>query len=349
MILDGLTILVTGGTGSLGNAVIRRMMNGELGRPRKILIFSRDELKQHEMRVRWHQARLAIEDLRDFSAKDVFEFHIGDVRLYDTLMSVLRKADIVINAAALKQVPQCEYFPFEAMRTNVEGTHNLIRAIKEHGLDVQKVIAISTDKACKPVNVMGMTKALQERLIISANLDCPGTHFMAVRYGNVVASRGSVVPHFQSQINSEGPVTITSAEMTRFLLTLDQAVDTVFEALRSGQPGDTLVPQVPSARVIDIARAMINGRSIDLEIIGVRPGEKIHEILISEEECRRTSERNGYYVIHSVIPEIGSHSRPLVRDSEYCSSETLMSVEEIHCLLQDAGFCRSLVDAPSTV
>jgi len=349
MLLDGLNIVVTGGTGSLGKMLIRRLMTGELGRPRKILVFSRDELKQHEMRISWHQAKLAIEDLRDFSAEDVLEFHIGDVRLYDTLLSVLRKADIVIGAAALKQVPQCEYFPFEAVRTNVEGTHNLIRAIREHGLDVQKVITISTDKACKPVNAMGMTKALQERLIISANLDYPGTHFMAVRYGNVVASRGSVVPHFQNQIDSGGPVTVTSAEMTRFLLTLDQAVDTVFEALRSGQPGDTLIPQVPSARVIDIARSMINGRPIDIQVIGVRPGEKIHEILISEEECGRTSERNGYYVIHSVIPEIGSHSRPLVRDSEYSSCETLMSGEDIHRLLQDAGFCGGSVHARSDV
>lgn len=338
MSLEGLTVLVTGGTGSLGNAIIRRIMTGELGRPRKVIVFSRDELKQHEMRLRWYQDSRAIEDLRQFSAKDVLEFRIGDVRLYDTLMPSLAQADVVFNTAALKQVPQCEYFPFEAVRTNIEGPYNLVRGIREHRLSVQKVITISTDKACKPVNVMGMTKALQERVILSANLECAGTDFMAVRYGNVVASRGSVVPVFQKQIEQGGPLTITSAEMTRFLLTLDQAVDTVFEVLLHGERGETLIPQVPSARVTDIAQAMIGSRSITTETIGIRPGEKIHEILISEEECHRTTERNGYYVIHSILPELAQNQIEPIRTTEYSSAENLLTQEAVRALLVEQGF-----------
>ena len=338
MELDGLTILITGGTGSLGNALVSRIMTGEMGRPRKVLVFSRDELKQHEMRIRWHQARSPIEDLRDFSPKDVLEFHVGDIRLYDTLAPVLQRANIVINTAALKQVPQCEYFPFEAVRTNIEGVYNLVRGIREHRLPIQKVVTISTDKACKPVNVMGMTKAIQERVILAANIESQKTNFMAVRYGNVIASRGSVVPHFQAQVDAGGPLTVTSAEMTRFLLSLDQAVDTVFEALRSGRPGETIIPKAPSARVTDIARAMIGPRPIPIEVIGIRPGEKIHEILISEEECRRTSERNGYYVVHSILPEITDYSIQPVRTTEYSSSENLLALEEVQLCLNKSGF-----------
>ncbi len=341
MILDNLTVLITGGTGSLGHAVISRLMTGEMGKPRKVIVFSRDELKQHEMRLRWLQPSPPIEDLRDFSPKDVLEFRMGDVRLYDTLMPALRKADIVVNAAALKQVPQCEYFPFEAVRTNILGPYNIVSAIREHRLPIQKVVTISTDKACKPVNVMGMTKAIQERLILSANLECPDTHFMAVRYGNVVASRGSVVPLFQKQLADNGQLTITSPDMTRFLLTLDQAVDTVFEALRFGAGGETLIPQVPSARVIDIAQAMVGSRTNGIKIIGIRPGEKIHEILISEEECRRTTERNDYYVIHSILPEIGQQNIESVRDEEYSSAENLLSPQEVQSLLARLGFCEA--------
>jgi FlaA1/EpsC-like NDP-sugar epimerase len=337
MTLDNLTILVTGGTGSLGNAVIRRLVTGEMGRPRKIIVFSRDELKQHEMRVRWHQ-QTPIEDLRAFSPKDVIEFRVGDVRLYDTLLPALQRADIVVNAAALKQVPQCEYFPFEAVRTNVMGAQNLVRGIREHRLPVRTLVTISTDKACKPVNVMGMTKALQERVILSAAHDYDDTRFMAVRYGNVVASRGSVVPHFHAQICNGGPLTVTSPEMTRFLLTLDHAVDTIFEALRAGHTGETIIPKAPSARVIDIARAMIGPRSLPIEIIGIRPGEKIHEILISEEEALRTTKRNGYYVIASVLAGTVTPAR----QTEYSSGDAPLSQAGVSDLLRRSGF----LDAP---
>ena len=339
MNLEGLNVLITGGTGSLGKAIIRRAMTGEMGKPRKIVVFSRDELKQHEMRIQWHQARDTIEDLRDFSPTDILEFQIGDIRMLDTLLPVLRKADIVINTAALKQVPQCEYFPYEAVRTNIEGPYNIIRGIREHSLAVQKVVTISTDKACKPVNVMGMTKALQERLILAGNTDGCNTEFLAVRYGNVIASRGSVIPHFKKQIEAGGPVTITSLDMTRFLLTLDQAVDVVFEALRQGTRGETLVPKVPAARIIDIARAMIGSRNVEIEEIGIRPGEKLDEILLSEEECRRTFERNGHYIINSILPLGCANQAPAdVRTSEYTSRENLLSMEELSRLLAGAGY-----------
>jgi UDP-glucose 4-epimerase len=332
MNLDGLTVLITGGTGSLGNAIVRRIMTGEMGKIRKILVFSRDELKQYNMRNQ------ASEDIRTFAIEDLIEFHIGDIRLYDTLLPVLRRADVVINAAALKQVPQCEFFPYEAVRTNIIGPYNIVRGIREHRLDVQKVITISTDKACKPVNVMGMTKALQERLLLAGNADVADTDFMAVRYGNVIASRGSVIPYFKKQIEAGGPITITSPKMTRFLLTLDRAVDVVFEALRGGQRGEILVPQVPSARIIDIARVMIGSRDIEIEEIGIRPGEKIDEILLSEEECLRTSERNGYYVINTILP-IAKSTRDFepVRTSEYTSGEDFISMEELTELLVGAG------------
>ena len=234
----------------------------------------------------------------------MLEFRIGDVRDIHSVAEALRGVDVVFNAAALKQVPSCEYFPFEAVSTNVIGPENIVRAIREQDLPVETVVGISTDKACKPVNVMGMTKALQERIFIKANLDCTKTRFICVRYGNVLASRGSVIPLFHEQIENGGPVTITTSDMTRFLLSLDQAVDTIFEAVKLGQPGETYIPRVPSAKVIDIADALIGDREIKTEITGIRPGEKIHEVLVSEEEAYRTIERGNYYVILPMLPEL---------------------------------------------
>jgi UDP-glucose 4-epimerase len=182
----------------------------------------------------------------------------------------------------LKQVPTCEYFPVQALQTNCLGAYNITRAIEENNYPVETVVGISTDKACKPVNVMGMTKSIQERIFIAANIMVPKTRFICVRYGNVLASRGSVIPLFQEQIRNGGPVTITVAEMTRFLLSLDQAVDTVFAAVRRADPGDTYIPGAPSATVLNIARALIGERKIETVVTGIRPGEKIHEILVSE-------------------------------------------------------------------
>jgi len=304
--LEGKRILVTGGTGSLGQAVVRRLLTGEMGQPAKITVFSRDEAKQHYMRLSYLNRRAATDEVIYRNFQELLSFRIGDVRDYSSVLQAAREADIVIHAAALKQVPTCEYFPFQAVQTNIIGPHNVVRAIRENNTPVRLVVGISTDKACKPINVMGMTKALQERLFIEANVDCPDTRFACVRYGNVIASRGSVVPLFLDQIAHGGPVTVTLKEMTRFLLSLDQAVDTVFAAIRGALAGETYVPQVPAARVVDLAEVLINGRDIPIVYTGIRPGEKIHEIMVSEEECYRTVERDGYYVICPMLPELRS-------------------------------------------
>src|SRR6188472_666153 len=289
--LDGKHIVVTGGTGSLGKVLTRRLLGGEMGRPRRITVFSRDEAKQHDMRLHYKNRVVATDEIVYRNFNELLTFVIGDVRDYHSVASVLRTADVVVNAAALKQVPTCEYFPYEAVQTNITGPENIIRAIRENGLRIETVVGVSTDKACKPVNVMGMTKAIQERVFTSANITCPDTRFVCVRYGNVLASRGSVIPLFHEQIRSGGPVTITTVDMTRFLLSLDDAVDTVLAALQTAEPGETYVPRAPSARVVDIAGALIGDLPIEMKVTGIRPGEKIHEVMVSEEEAYRTVER----------------------------------------------------------
>jgi len=339
-------VVVTGGTGSLGKVLTRRLLSGEIGEPSKIIVFSRDEAKQHQMRVEYMNRGAVTDEVIYRNFEQLLEFRIGDVRDYDSVVSVLRDADVVFHAAALKQVPACEYFPFEAVRTNVLGPQNVVRAIHEHDLPVETVIGISTDKACKPVNVMGMTKALLERVFMRANLDCRQTRFVCVRYGNVLASRGSVVPLFCEQIRNGGPVTITSSDMTRFLLSLEQAVDTVFAALREAQRGETYIPRVPSARIEDVARALIGTREIGTEVIGIRPGEKLHEILISEEEAHRTTARGDYYVIRPILPELrlSRVSEPLL-EQEYSSADDVMSFDATAALLERNGLL-TLDDRP---
>ncbi len=318
-------IVVTGGTGSLGKVLVRRLLSGELGTPQKIVVFSRDEAKQHELRLAFQGRRVATDEVIYHNFERLLQFQVGDVRDYHSVNAALRNADIVFHAAALKQVPTCEYFPFEAVATNVVGTENIVRAIRENQLPVKTVVGISTDKACKPVSVMGMTKAIQERIFVRANLDCPETRFICVRYGNVLASRGSVIPLFHDQIRRGGPVTITTEGMTRFLMSLNEAVDTIFAALKHANKGDIFVPRVPSARVIDVAEALIDGRPIETRVIGIRPGEKLHEVLISEEEAHHTVERNSYYVITPMLPELRSScedARPLAR--EYSSADDVL-------------------------
>jgi UDP-glucose 4-epimerase len=248
----------------------------------------------------------------------------------------MRNADVVINAAALKQVPTCEYFPDQAVLTNCIGATNITRAISELHLPVEVVVGISTDKACKPVNVMGMSKALAERIFTAANVLNPQTRFVCVRYGNVLASRGSVIPLFHQQIQRGGPLTVTAGSMTRFLMTLNQAVDTVFEALDQAAPGEIVVPVAPSATVMDIAKALIEDRPIEIRVTGVRPGEKEHEILVSDEECRHTYRRGSYYAIAPMLPELASHEAnrvaPLSR--EYSSADTPATLDETVALLR---------------
>lgn len=330
IMLTNKTLLITGGTGSLGKVLIRRLLSSEMGQPKKIIVFSRDEAKQHFMRMEYLNRKVVTDEVIYKNFCRVLEFRIGDVRDLHSVAEALRGVDVVFNAAALKQVPSCEYFPYEAVQTNVTGPENIVRAIREQDLPVETVVGISTDKACKPVNVMGMTKALQERIFIKANLDCPNTRFICVRYGNVLASRGSVIPLFHEQIEKGGPVTITTADMTRFLLSLDQAVDTIFEAVKRGRPGETYIPRVPSAKVIDIAKALIGDREIRIDITGIRPGEKVHEILVSEEEANRTIERGDYYVILPMLPELNRDGLPAnAINMEYSSGENLMNPEEV--------------------
>ena len=331
----GKRILITGGTGSLGKTLVRRLLSGEMGEPAKIIVFSRDEAKQHFMRLDFQQRAVATDEIIYRNFQQRLEFRIGDIRDFGSVASVLRDSDIVFNAAAMKQVPTCEYFPFEAVRTNILGAENIVRAIQEHTLMVETVVGISTDKACKPVNTMGMTKAIQERVFIQGNMRCSGTRFVCVRYGNVLASRGSVIPLFHEQITRGGPVTITTTDMTRFLLSLDDAVDTVFAAIREALPGETYVPRAPSARVVDIVRALIGERKIETVITGIRPGEKIHEIMVSDEESHRAVERGRWYALLPMLPEVcGERTGSGCLTQEYSSNDTLMNLEETAALLK---------------
>jgi FlaA1/EpsC-like NDP-sugar epimerase len=341
-VFEGKRILITGGTGSLGKTLARRILSGRHGTPARVVIFSRDEAKQHEMRMSYLQRRVATDEVIFHNFERTLEFVIGDVRDFASVARACSDADIVFNAAALKQVPSCEYFPYEAVRTNVDGPENIVRAICELKLPVESVVGISTDKACKPVNVMGMTKALQERIFLAANLRSGGTRFVCARYGNVLASRGSVIPLFHDQIRAGGPVTITTPEMTRFLLSLEQAVDTIVAAVEHAAPGETFIPRVPAALVTDIADVLIGDRPIQTKIIGVRPGEKVHESLISEEEATRTVERGEYFAIRAMLPEVdGDREEVPALVGEFSSDRFVMDREGTRALLEHNGLLLS--------
>ena len=335
MYLDNKRVLITGGTGSLGKVLVRRILSGQLGSPKSLVVFSRDEAKQHDLRMDYLNHRSATDEVMYHNFERTLQFKIGDVRDFHSVAQALTSADIVFNAAALKQVPACEYFPFEAVKTNIEGAENIVRAIIELKLPVQSVVAISTDKACKPTNVMGMTKAIQERIFLAANISCPQTRFIAVRYGNVLASRGSVVPLFIDQIAAGGPITLTDKNMTRFLLTLDQAVDTVFEALQFAAAGETYIPKIKAALIQDVAAALIGSKKIKIVESGIRPGEKMHEIMISEEESLRTISRGDYFAIKSILPEVATaSSESLIEFAEISSANYLMSTGEVKDFLE---------------
>lgn len=329
---------MTGGTGSLGKSLVKRLLTGRHGMPRSITVFSRDEAKQHYMRLDFLQKATATDDVIYRNSQEVLNFRIGDVRDYSALVAAMRNTDIVFHAAALKQVPSCEYFPAEAVMTNIYGAQNIVKAIRENNLQVQSVVGISTDKACKPINVMGMTKALQERVLIEANRDCPDTSFSCVRYGNVIASRGSIIPLFVEQVTKGQNLTVTMPEMTRFLLSLEDAVDTVLAALLEGRRGETYVPKVRSATIVDLAKALIGDRDLEIEFTGIRPGEKVHEIMVSEEECFRTIERGDYYVILPVLPELRESVdiEPALA-SEYSSKDENISIVDLKELLAEAS------------
>jgi UDP-N-acetylglucosamine 4,6-dehydratase len=278
------SILVTGGTGSFGNYICHRLLEREV---KEIRILSRDEKKQYDMKIH-------------YGNHPKLKFYLGDIRDYARVYDVTEGVDIVYQAAALKHVPACEIAPYEAVKTNVIGVENVIRAALKH--KVSKYICVSTDKAVKPVNVMGMTKAIQERLVLNANHspDNHGTKLCVVRYGNVMLSRGSVIPFFRRQLSRNEPLRITHENMTRFLLTLSDAIDLVMYATENTIGGETFVKKAPSSSILHLAQVLAeqNGKAFEYRTIGKFPGEKLHEILITEEELQRTEDKGDYFVVH---------------------------------------------------
>lgn len=317
---EGKRILITGGTGSFGHQILKRLIADN---PEKLVVFSRDEKKQYDMKNEFDGSKI--------------DFVIGDVRDFSRVYETTKGIDIVFHAAALKQVPNCEFNPMEAVKTNIIGAENVRKASTMNG--VQTVVSISTDKAVKPVNVMGMTKAIQERIMINANGN--GTKFIVVRYGNVIGSRGSVIPFFKERIKKGEYIPVTDMRMTRFLLTLDEAIGLVFKAAEEGKGGEVFVKKMPAASVIDIAQVMakaITGRNdYPIKEVGIRPGEKIHEVLVSEEEMKRAFETKNHYIIYPY----GTIESPqlLSNIEEYTSFNTeRLSREEIEVLLRKEGW-----------
>ncbi|MBC8506387.1 MAG: UDP-N-acetylglucosamine 4,6-dehydratase (inverting) [Chloroflexi bacterium] len=276
---DDKVVLVTGGTGSFGKKFIQTLLNKY--QPAKVIIYSRDELKQHEMRQAGFNSPL-------------LRYFIGDIRDRERLNRALHGVDIVVHSAALKQVGACEYNPQEAIKTNINGTSNVIEAAIDMG--VKRVLALSTDKAVNPINLYGATKLVAEKLIVQSNAYAGSgvTRLSCVRYGNVVGSRGSVVPVFLEQ-RKKGKITITDERMTRFWITLEQGVQFVMDCIEQMQGGEVFVPKIPSMIIPDLAKAVAPEAKVD--IVGIRPGEKLHEVLISEDEARTTVELDGFYVV----------------------------------------------------
>ncbi|MEW5919766.1 MAG: UDP-N-acetylglucosamine 4,6-dehydratase (inverting) [Bacillota bacterium] len=315
MDLEGKKILVTGGTGSFGQAFMENVLQKDI---KKAIVFSRDELKQYEMSQRFSDPRI--------------RFFLGDVRDKNRLYRAFDGVDIVIHAAALKQVPACEYNPFEAIKTNVLGAQNIIEAAIDRG--VKKVIALSTDKAVSPINLYGATKLCSDKLFVAANsyVGEKETRFSVVRYGNVVGSRGSVLPFFQKS-RRNGSLPVTDQRMTRFWITLEQGVQFVLDCLSRMHGGEIFVPKIPSMKVTDLARAV--APECEIEYIGIRPGEKLHEVMITEDDARRTLEYETYYVIQPEYPwwkrENGKGGKPVAEGFKYSSdtNEYWLKVEEL--------------------
>lgn len=273
------TLLITGGTGSFGNAVLRRFLDSDL---REIRIFSRDEKKQDDMRKKFSNPKL--------------KFYIGDVRDYQSVLNAVRGVDYVYHAAALKQVPSCEFHPMEAVKTNVLGTENTLEAAITCG--VERVVCLSTDKAVYPINAMGISKAMMEKVIVAKSRSSTKTVICTTRYGNVMASRGSVIPLFTNQIRAGQPITITDGSMTRFMMTLDDAVDLVLYAFENGHPGDIFVQKAPGATIETLAKALTSLLGVPehtINMIGTRHGEKLFESLLTREEMVAAEDLGGYY------------------------------------------------------
>lgn len=325
------TLLITGGTGSFGNAVLRRFLDTDIG---EIRIFSRDEKKQDDMRKKFQSDKL--------------KFYIGDVRDYQSISNAMRGVDYVYHAAALKQVPSCEFYPLEAVKTNVIGTENVLEAaIAYH---VERIVCLSTDKAVYPINAMGISKAMMEKVIVakSRNLEHTNTTICCTRYGNVMASRGSVIPLFIRQVVNGDPITITDPSMTRFMMTLDDAVDLVLHAFQHGENGDIFVQKAPAATIDVLVKAlleMLNAPNHQVNVIGTRHGEKHYEALCSREEMFIAQEQGEYYCVpadnrdlnYSKYFEEGEKDLSTIEDYNSHNTERL-TVEEMKQLLRKLDF-----------
>jgi UDP-glucose 4-epimerase len=318
-------LLITGGTGSFGNAVLKRFLDSDI---KEIRIFSRDEKKQ--------------DDMRQFYQNSKIKYYIGDVRSFDSINSAMKGVDFVFQAAALKQVPSCEFFPTEAVRTNVLGCENVLNSALEN--KVSRVIVLSTDKAVYPINAMGMSKALSEKVMIakSRSLNSSGMVFCGTRYGNVMASRGSVIPLFVDQIRKGGPITITDPQMTRFMMTLDGAVDLVIFAFQNGKPGDIFVQKAPAATIEILAKALLELYKANnpVKIIGTRHGEKLYETLVNREEMAKSEDLGDYYRIPADTRDLNYNryylegQEQIAKTEDYTSHNTYrMSLEETKELL----------------
>ena len=281
----GKTLLITGGTGSFGNAVLNRFLKTDIG---EIRIFSRDEKKQDDMRHEFHANMPEV--------ADKISFYIGDVRDIASVRNAMHGVDYIFHAAALKQVPSCEFFPIEAVKTNILGTENVLTAAIEAG--VKNVVCLSTDKAAYPVNAMGTSKAMMEKVIVAKSRTTKTTKICCTRYGNVMCSRGSVIPLWIDQIRAGNPITLTEPTMTRFIMSLDEAVDLVLFAFEHGEPGDILVQKAPACTIQTQAEAvceLFGGKKEDIKIIGIRHGEKMYETLLTNEECAHAIDMGNFY------------------------------------------------------
>jgi UDP-N-acetylglucosamine 4,6-dehydratase len=330
-------LMITGGTGSFGNAVLKRFLSTDV---REIRIFSRDEKKQEEMRIALNNPKL--------------KFYIGDVRDYESTCQAMKGVDYVFHAAALKQVPSCEFYPMESVRTNIIGTENVMNAATANG--VKRVVVLSTDKAVYPINAMGISKAMAEKLMIAKSrmqLE-DETVFCATRYGNVMASRGSVIPLFVSQIKEGKPLTVTDPNMTRFLMSLDDSVDLVLYAYEHGQQGDIFVQKAPASTVADLAQALTElfGGKENAKVIGTRHGEKLYESLISREEMAHAQDMGSYYRIPADNRDLNyaqyfSEGEEKISHSEdYTSHNThRLNVEQVKALLLKLDFIKEELNA----
>ncbi|MBP3559728.1 MAG: polysaccharide biosynthesis protein [Clostridia bacterium] len=335
-LFEGKTLLITGGTGSFGNAVLNRFLNTDIG---EIRVFSRDEKKQDDMRHEF-QAKMP-------EVAEKIKFYIGDVRDLQSVKNAMHGVDYIFHAAALKQVPSCEFFPMEAVRTNVIGTDNVLTAAIEEG--VKSVICLSTDKAAYPVNAMGITKALEERVAVAKSRNTSTTKICCTRYGNVMCSRGSVIPLWIDQIRAGNPITITEPSMTRFVMSLDEAVDLVLFAFENGVNGDILVQKAPACTIEVLAKAVTSlfGPDTEIKVIGIRHGEKLYETLLTNEECANAVDMGDFYRVPS--DNRGLNYDKYFKDgdkertnlSEFNSNNTeLLTVEEVKEKLLSLAYIR---------